>query len=185
MIKINVLMRTTSRLTMVLATILILIFPTGYFFISYEFNRAEVEAESRLAVINIQKFVDQNPESWRRDSLQLEELLRGLTEESHDHFLADHDSLLRIEDARGNIVAQNQENYQLPPSLFFDSQIIRTVDLLSNDTAVGKFIISRKLGNLVRNTLFSGLLGIFFGGMALFIMREYPLWALRRAIEKL
>ncbi len=46
-------------------------------------------------------------------------------------------------------------------------------------------IISRKLDNLVRNTLLSGLLGMFFGGIALFVLRGYPLWALRRAIEKL
>lgn len=184
-VKMNALMRTTSRLTTALAIILILAFPVSYLVLAYEFNRAEVETEGRLEVINIQKFVDQNPDSWQRESSQLKELLGEMTEASHDHFLVNHDNLLRIENLQGNVIAQNQENYQLPPSLFFDTQITHSVDLLSNGMVVGKFIISRKLDNLARNILLSGLLGVIFGGMALFIMREYPLWALRRVIEKL
>ena len=59
----NALMHTTSRLATVLAIILVLIFPISYLVLTYEFNRAEVETEGRLDVINIQKLVAQNPDS--------------------------------------------------------------------------------------------------------------------------
>ncbi len=62
-VKMNALMHTTSRLATVLAIILVLIFPISYLVLTYEFNRAEVETEGRLDVINIQKLVAQNPDS--------------------------------------------------------------------------------------------------------------------------
>lgn len=123
-VKMNALMHTTSRLATVLAIILVLIFPISYLVLTYEFNRAEVETEGRLDVINIQKLVAQNPDSWQRESSQLKELLDEMTEASHDHFLVNHDNLLRIENMQGNVIAQNQENHQLHPSLFLTSQLL-------------------------------------------------------------
>ncbi len=185
MIQISTLTRTVSRLTMVFAIILAMTFPIGYFMLTHQLNLVEVETESRLEGLSIQQFINQKPDSWQRESSRLKELLGEMIEAHHDHVLADHANLLRIEDVQGNVIAQDQENHPPPPPYFFDTSITRSVDLLNNGTVVGKFILIRKLDNLGSNIFISVLLGMIFGGAILFIVREYPLWALRRVIEKL
>ncbi|MEQ1813806.1 MAG: ATP-binding protein [Candidatus Nitrotoga sp.] len=181
----NALMHATSRLTAVFIIVLSLAFPISYFLLAYEFNLTEVETEGRLDGTIIQRFISQNPDSWQRESSRLKELLDEMTEASHAHFLVNHDNFLRIENMQGKVIAHNQENHQLHLPHLLDIQIARSVDLLSNGRVVGKFILSRKLDNLIRNTLLAGLLGMVFGGMAFFVMWKYPLLALRRSVDKL
>jgi diguanylate cyclase (GGDEF)-like protein/PAS domain S-box-containing protein len=66
---------TTTTIAVVLATIVTITIPTGYFALQYQNVMGKLDAEVEINSQQVAKLIGNNPELWRYESLRLDELL--------------------------------------------------------------------------------------------------------------
>ena len=78
--------RTTTTIALVLAIIVTIFIPAGYFGLQYQNLMGRLDVEVEINSSQVSKLISDNPELWRYESLRLDELLsrRPIRGESRD-----------------------------------------------------------------------------------------------------
>jgi PAS domain S-box-containing protein len=160
--------RITTRIAATFSVLLALVFPIGYFVISYQFMAGTLEAEAEVNAHIVSGVIDANPLLWQFEEFRLEEILArrpraGLPETR------------RILDQKGSLVAENVNQMQ-PPLLG------RSCELMDAGVAAGSIEISRSLRPLLERTFLAALFGLVVGYL---VFRLVPYREILKAQRKL
>ena len=160
--------RFTANFTILLAFSVALIFPVGYFVISYQYATGSLEAEAEINAQIIAGVSDLTPNSWRKDAPKLEAML---SRRASGVYLETR----RILDANGNELAASGNEIPGPV-------IKRSRQVLEMGKVVGSIEIGRSLRPILEKSALVALMGL---GIGLFVFILLPFRAISRANRKL
>ena len=143
--------RITTRIVATLSVALALVFPVGYFVISYQYMAGSLEAEAEINAHLISGVISANPLLWSFEQYRLEEILAQRPRGGHAE-------ARRIFDRKGTLVAENVNALRRP-------LLTSAHELQDAGVMVGSFQISRSLSPLLMQTLFVALFGLLLGFM--------------------
>ena len=139
--------RIIGRVAAVIAVIVALCLPAGFFALSYQYQVGAMRAEARYSAAQTTQYIVLNPEMWRFQVLLLNEMLgKDLTESTLPE-------QRRIVDASSQAVAASGEKLN-PPVLSVRAP------LFDAGKTVGYFEVSRSLRPLLLETSLVALLGM-------------------------
>jgi signal transduction histidine kinase len=142
--------------------------PAVYFTIAWKSLDAALRTEAEIHAHEVSDIVNRDPEMWTYETIRIQGILSaqpgGREPESR-----------RILDSAGNVVAERRE--ELHPPVMARSHPVKD----SGET-VGTLEIRRSLRPLIESTLYMGLLGFTLGMTLFFLIRVYPMSALRDAL---
>ncbi|ADG20866.1 ATP-binding response regulator [Paraburkholderia atlantica] len=162
---------TVTRIATIVALILTVALPWGYFEVAYGALESQTETEAQIRAGFLSQFIGANPELWAFYEHNLHEAL------SRDPPLRS-EQFNRIQNLNRQVVASAGE----PPSW---PQIVRTVELYDAGKLTGYLEVTRSMRAVVRNTVAVGLLGLMLGVAVFFVLRVLPLRALQHVTEAL
>ncbi len=166
----TVITRITSWFAWVAVVAPVILFPLGYFVVSYGFLAGGLETEAKIDADIISQIISQDPDMWTFEQVRLQELLSRRS--------SDYPVSRRILNARNVIVSAI--------SVGLDSPVMmRSSLLLDSGVVVGKIEIYRSLRSLLVHTGMIALLGLIVGLVVSVTLRIMPLRAVRRAEEEL
>jgi two-component system, cell cycle sensor histidine kinase and response regulator CckA len=160
--------RLTAQFTVALAFAVALLFPAGYFVLSYQYAMGNLEAEAEINARIVIGLINANPELWRYEHERLESLLARRPQTGQPE-------VRRIVDTLGVEVASNGSPLQEPV-------ISRSQPLLDAGVAVGRIEISRSLVPILKNSLLVAVLGMMLGVLVFILL---PFRAISRAAGQL
>ena len=157
---------------MVLAAIVALFFPIGYYAISYEYLQGSLETEADIIAAAISQVISKNPDLWSYEQYRLKELL------SRRATTAGYAMTQRILDTHNKVIVENAQPLNAPV-------LRRSSDLLDSGIVVGRVELNRSLQPILVNTGILALLGVTIGLMIFSTLRLLPLRAIHTAEETL
>lgn len=164
--------RTISRVAIIIAAIVAVCLPAGYFALSYQYQIGAMRSEARFTSTLATRYIALNPEIWRYQVLRLNDLLgRDLAQSTLPE-------QRRIFDAANRIIAASEEKVATPV-------LSVRAPLFDAGATVGYFEISRSLRPQLIETAFVALLGLVLAAVVFGILKVLPLRALNRALENL
>lgn len=164
---INIIGRISGTLVVVLAAV----FPTVYFAIGWEAQEAALQTEVTFYGRAVTAVINGNPAMWHYEETRLKGLIAAKVDEQGFESR-------RILDEKGDVVTQWQGDLRWP-------RMTRSVPLLDSGVTVGKLEISRSLRPMIARTLVLAALGGIFGLALFYLVRMYPMAALRNALDQL
>lgn len=166
--------RTISRVALVIAAIVALGLPGGYWALSYQYQVGAMKAEAEYSARHVTQYIVINPEMWRFQVVRLNELLANdLTE-------ATLPEKRRILEISGQVVATSAGDEELDKP----AMAIRE-PLFDAGQIVGYYETSRSLRPLLLNTGMIFLLALGLAAAVFGVLKVLPLRALNRALESL
>ena len=152
----------------IVALMVMILIPLGYYTISYRYTVGSLEAEAEINSRIVSSFINNNPERWHFEEVRLEELLRRRpgngAKESR-----------RIVNVQNQIIAENSDPLDAP-------LITRTYPLNDSGSKVAQIEISRSLMPILTNTGLITCLGLFLG-MSLYLgLKTLPFRAIIKAV---
>ena len=163
--------RTVRRVAIVIATIVALSLPGGYFGLSYQYQIGVMQAEAEFKATLTTQYIALNPDMWRFQVLRLNDLI------GKDHAAALPEQR-RILDASQQVIVSSVEKLRAPI-------LSVRAPLYDAGNTVGYFEISRSLLPLLERTLLVGLLGLALAFAVYLALKLLPLRALNRALDSL
>ena len=151
--------RVIIGIAMMVATVVTLVLPTGYFAISYNSQQAVLQTEVEINARLVSQLIQTNPELWEFEQHRLESLLARRPGNRHPESR-------EVLNAQGKLIAASQDT--LAPPLFS-----RSAPVLDAGRPVGDLVISRSLRPILLGTVLATLLGLLLG-LAVFV----SLWVL-------
>jgi len=153
------------------AVVVAIAMPIVYFGLSYQREAATLMTEAEINARIVTQLVNANPEMWRFEELRLVELMsrrpgKG-TKETR-----------RILDIKNILIAESAEKLDSPV-------LMRSEALMDAGTVVGKIEITRSLRPLLIKTVLMAFIGSMLGLPVFFVIRIFPLRALRRTLKSL
>jgi PAS domain S-box-containing protein len=167
----NTITRTTTKIAVVLAAIVALCCPIGYYAISYQYLHGSLETEADNIAAAISQLISKNPDLWGYEQYRLKELL------SH-RAAAGYAMTLRIVDMHNKVIVENAQAISAPV-------VKRSSDLLDSGIVVGRVELYRSLQPILIKTGILTLFGVTIGLMIFATLRLLPLRAMRTAEETL
>jgi PAS domain S-box-containing protein len=160
-----------GRLASAVALVVAIVFPLGYFALSYQStaHHAELQADFRAGIVS--GLISSNPELWTFQVQRLEELLERYPAPIEDE-------TARILDANG-IVIVSVGKPPLAPLLH------RSSDVYDTGRVVGRIEIDHSYRGTLYGTAAVALLCLLLGAATYFTLRVLPLRALRQVTEEL
>jgi len=158
----------TANFTVLLAFFVTLIFPVGYFIISYQYAIASLKAEAEINARIIAGENGLNPGAWPYEARRMEVLLSSRAGDEYPE-------RRRIMDADGSELAVSGQ--ELPGPVILHSE-----QVLDAGKAIGSIEISRSLRPILEKSAMLALLGL---GIGLFVFILLPFRAISRANRKL
>jgi C4-dicarboxylate-specific signal transduction histidine kinase len=155
----------------VAVVILAVALPAGHFTIAWKSQDAALRTEVDILAHEVSNLVNNNPEMWEYEVVRLE----GLLSEQPGR---EHPESRRILDRSGNLVAEWRE--ELPPPV-----MTRSHPVLDAGMAVGTLEIGRSMRPIIVMTSVLALAGAAIGAALFFLLRVYPMSALRNALDQL
>jgi len=167
----NNISRAIAILTGVVIGIIIIAFPLGYFFLSYNNAVGNLEAEAEINARLITKIISTDPEMWEFEQMRLQEYLAhrpgsGFAEKR------------RIISKSGKLVAEHADKLDTPV-------IMRVANLYDAGTIVGQIEIYRSLNPVLVNTGLIALLTLPAGLGVFLILWFFPIRVIYRGEENL
>ena len=159
----------STLLTYILATLISIGLPAGYFLLGYQNQRAVIQTEAYMNSIFLSEAISESPEYWRYEEHRLSEVLAFHTSRRYNE-------LRRVVDADNTVVAQAGKTIA-PPFL------TASHNLYDSGRVVGRIEITTSLRPLLINTLFTAVLGLFFGMLVFAALKYFPLHALSTALQ--
>jgi PAS domain S-box-containing protein len=141
--------------------------PASYFAISYQYMRGVIDAQNELNANVVTDIVRKNPTMWRFEEIRLSEIL----ERRLDHGI---DEERVITTTKGEIIARNGVTVPRP-------HLSGIHDIYDAGTVVAHIKTSRSLVPLLWATLFIGAGSMAFALLVFYLLRTYPLQAVRKA----
>lgn len=164
--------RTISRVATVIAAIVALCLPGGYWGLSYQYQVGAMRAEAEFSAAQVTQYIALNPEMWRFQVLRLHELI------AEDQVDAGLPERRRILDASGQVVAASDEMLDTPV-------LSIRAPLFDAGRTVGYFETSRSLRPLLLKTGLIALLAMMLAAVVFGVLKILPLRALNRALDSL
>jgi len=158
----------TANFTILLAFFVALIFPVGYFAISYQYATGSLEAEAEINAQIISGVSNLNPVFWRNEAPKVEAMLSRRAS-------GEYPESRRILDASGSELAAGGNEIPRPV-------ITRSQRILESGKVVGSIEISRSLRPILEKSALVALMGL---GIGLFVFILLPFRAISRANRKL
>ena len=156
--------RFTAYFTVLLAFLVAMTFPVGYFAISYQYAMGSLEAEAEINARIVAGVINANPELWKFEHERLESLLSRRPQ-------AGHAESRRIFDTKGEEVAASGKGLQEPI-------VHRSKPLRDAGVVVGRIEIGRSLLPLLKQTGLMAILGLVIGFLVFILL---PFRAISRA----
>lgn len=159
----------STILAALLATLISVGIPVGYFYLGYQDQQAVTATEAKMNSILISQAIGASPDYWRYEEHRLAEILdrhsvRGIAE------------VRRILAADGSVIAQSEEEIA-PPF------VTVTHDLFDSGKVVGQITITTSLRPLVMQTIGIGIISTLLGLAIFAILKFFPLRALAIALR--
>jgi len=152
-------------------TIVVIIFPLGYFFISYEYMIGSLETEGQIGSGQIMKIISMNPYIWEFEQHRLQEALS-------DYPRKGYVEKWRTLNAKGEVIAESATKVEEP-------FIMRSFKLIDSGVVVGNLQIYRSLKPLLTKTLMISLFMLPVGAGAFLILYFLPIRTIYQAEEAL
>jgi len=167
----NTITGATTKIAVVLATIVALCCPIGYYAISSEYLHGSLESEAENVAAAISQLISKDPDLWSYEQYRLKELLlrRGT---------AGYPMTQRILDTDNKVIVENAQVLKAPI-------LMRSSDLLDSGIVVGRVELYRSLQPIWINTGILALLGVTIGLMIFSTLRLLPLRAIHAAEQTL
>lgn len=163
--------RVTTVIAGLIAVLLTVTAPAGYFVVSYQYMLGSLDAQAELNARSVTALVMANPTMWQFEQVRLAELLERRSEGGVPENR-------RILDRREMIVAEHAD--ALPPPI-----VKRHHDIFDAGVPVATIEISRSLNPLLVETAVVALAALLFGALVFVVLRTIPLRAVRQANNSL
>jgi PAS domain S-box-containing protein len=158
----------TAYITVLLAFIVAMMFPVGYFVVSYQYAMGSLETEAEINARIVAGVINANPELWKFEHERLESLLSRRPQ-------AGNAETRRIFDTRGEEIAASGKGLQEPI-------VHRSRKLMDAGVVVGRIEIGRSLLPLLKQTGLMAILGLVIGFLVFILL---PFRAISRAAVQL
>ena len=160
-----------SLIAGIVAAVVALGLPIGYFTINYQADHAEVRTEMEMTATAIGAVVIANPLTWRSEVHEFNELLsrRPWDQEAEARIFTD---------TGGQTVADRSDALSSPV-------VHQSVDIAIPAAKIGTLLIARSLRPLLQQTAIVAFFAILIGAAAFASLRILPIRALRRAADLL
>ncbi|MDU0459482.1 MAG: EAL domain-containing protein [Geobacteraceae bacterium] len=167
----SVISRITTGIAVVLAILVTLIIPAGYFGLNYQNINGKLDAEAEINARLVAHLITDNPDLWQYENLRLDELLSRRPSKGNPE-------IRRIMDTKGAVIASNGTELAAP--VISKSHII-----YDSGRPVAQLQIHTTLAPLLIETGLMALIG-FLIGIALFMtLHMLPVKMARRAEQAL
>jgi len=151
--------------------VVVIIFPLGYFFISYEHMAGSLETEGRIGASQIMKIISMNPYQWEFEQHRLQESLS-------DYPRKGFAETWRTFNTKNEVVAESVSKVK-PPVM------MRSFEIMDSGVIVGRLEIYRSIRPLLIKSGLIVLLMLPIGFGAFLVLRFLPIRAIYRAEEAL
>ena len=161
-----------TRLSLLIAAIIAIGLPAGYWTLVYRSQAVELAIEARVNAEKITELIERNPEIWKMQVLRLQDLV------GDDHTPTKLPEYRALFDENQRLLAESEEKIG-------DWLLSEDLPLYDAGQPVGHFLVARDLAPLARDTALVGVLGILLGLSVFAILRILPMRALHNAIDAL
>jgi len=160
-----------TSLAGILALIIVLSIPVGYFLIEYHGLNEVMLARAETKAIFATQIISDNPDLWQFEAIRLEHFLSS---QAH----SGEPEAQRILDLKGQVVAQTAVSLSPP---------IHTVSypLYESGRVIAYLEISRSLMPFLEYSLFLGALSLLLGGVVYLILKVFPVRSLAHTLTLL
>ncbi len=166
--------RTIGRIAIVIAAIVALSLPAGFFGLSYQYQIGTMRAEAQYSAAQTTQYIVLNPEMWHFQVLRLNEMIgKNFTETA----LPEQRKIL--DESSQVIVASVSDEKLAPPVLAIRAPMFDAGKI------VGYFEVSRSFRPLLLETSLIALLGLGLAVAVFSVLKALPLRALNRALHSL
>ena len=155
----------------IVITIIVIIFPLGYFFISYQHMGGILSTEVEINARLITQIISANPELWEFQHLRIQEYLIRRSETG----LAE---IRRVLNAKNELIVESADKLKAPFTMYSDN-------LMDSGVVVGRIEIYRSLRPLLIRTGLVALLMLPVGVGIFLILRNLPIRTILQAEEGL
>lgn len=163
---------TVSRIAAIIAVIVTLAMPVGYYAVSSQYQRGAMQTETEMSALLVTQLVNSSPDYWRFQGHRLEELMH----EDLSHTELPEYRYIRALD--GAIIAEGSTPLA-PPILSVSEPIYDAGHIVAH------MVIERSLRPLLLHTAIVALLGLVLGASVFLTLWLLPLRALNRALADL
>ncbi|MFI5294124.1 MAG: PAS domain-containing protein [Thermodesulfovibrionales bacterium] len=153
----------------VLAVMIALLIPAGYFILGYQNQRAVFETEAHMNSVFLSEIISANPGYWRYEQFRLVESLTAHTSRRYGE-------MRRVIDSKDSVVAQTGGKIESP---------VITVSHAVYDSGVpvGRVEITGSLRPLLKYTSAVGSFSVCLGAVIFLALKAFPLRALAKAMQ--
>lgn len=144
-----------------------LLFPAGYFFLSYQNIVGALKTETEITSRILTQIISTNPEFWEFEDIRLKEYISHRPE-------GDIGEIRRVLNRNNQVVLESAD--KLPPPL-----IMEAINVMDSGVTVGRLEISRSLRPLLKKTFLCFFIVLPLGVITIFILRVLPLQTIDRA----
>ena len=163
---------TITRIAAVIAAIVALSLPAGYYGLSHQYQIGSMRSEAHFNATHATQFVALNPDMWHFQQVRLQEML------DRDAAETDMPEQRRILDEKNTVIASGGASLRQP-------LISARAPLYDNGRIVGYFEVRRSLRPLLWDTGLVALLGLALAAAVFAAFKWLPLRALNRAMSNL
>jgi signal transduction histidine kinase len=142
--------------------------PAVHFSIAWKSLDAAMRTEAEIHAHEVSAIINRDPEMWKYETVRIDGILSAQLESREPEYR-------RILDGDGNVVGERREEI-LPPVM------TRRHPLKDSGETVGTLEIRRSMRPLIETTAYMGVLGTALGLAVYFLLRMYPMSALRDAL---
>ena len=153
--------RTVSWFAGLIAVVIAIILPLGYFTLERQNQAAALDAEAEINARLATQVINANPEMWRFQQLKLGEFLSRRPRHGQPE-------IRRIFDDREGLIAESVDAVTSP-------LLFKSVEILDSGIRVGYIEIGRSIRPLIFKTAGIFTFSLVLGGAIFFILRTLPL----------
>ncbi len=157
--------------SVIVITLFVIIFPLGYFFLSYQYMMGNLSTEAEINAKLVTQIISANPEMWEFQYLRIQEYLLRRPEKGNKE-------IRRVLNARNEVIVESADELETP-------FVMGSNELLDSGVVVGRIEIYRSLRPLLIRT---GLVALFMLpiGLGVFLLlRNLPLRTIYQAEKAL
>ena len=159
--------RTLTWLSGSIISIVAILFPLGYFLLSYQYAAGSIGVEAEINARIITQIISANPKLWEYEQVRVKEYLMRRSKKGYAE-------IRRVLNTKNELIAESADPLD-PPVM------MRSVELFDSGHVVGRIEIYRSLRPLVVRTVLLGLCMLPLGAVVFMIIRKVPLRAILQA----
>ncbi len=159
--------RTLTLLSGLVISMVAILFPLGYFLLSYQYAAGSIGAEAEINARIVTQIISANPKLWEFEQVRVQEYLTRRTKKGDAE-------IRRVLNTNNELVAESADPLA-PPVM------MRSVELFDSGHVVGRIEIYRSLQPILVRTSLLGFCMLPLGAVVFMVMRKVPLRAILQA----